>query len=113
MPLNRLRIIIWEAWEAVPDDFIEGLVNSWWYRCAAVIEAEGRTYQILKSIDLIGLIILVGSPAPFMQKTHVFKIVQGGIVEDFDNASMLRSETDTHCTQATLAECDASGRDTS
>ena len=28
MPLDRLRAIIWEEWEAVPNDFIENLVNS-------------------------------------------------------------------------------------
>lgn len=41
MPLDRLRAVIWEAWEAVPTNFIENLVNSWWNRCRAVIDAEG------------------------------------------------------------------------
>jgi hypothetical protein len=38
---DRLRQIIWEAWEAVPDDFIKGLYDSWWRRCQAVIDAQG------------------------------------------------------------------------
>jgi len=41
IPLERLRAIIWEAWEAVPDSFIENLLNSWWRRCQAVIDAKG------------------------------------------------------------------------
>lgn len=41
MPLDRLKAVIWEAWEAVSNDFIEDLVNSWWIRCRAVIDAEG------------------------------------------------------------------------
>ena len=41
MPLDRLKAVIWEAWEAVPNDFIEDLVNSWWNRCRVVIDAEG------------------------------------------------------------------------
>ena len=41
MPLDRLKAVIWEAWEAVPNDLIENLVNSWWDRCREVIHAEG------------------------------------------------------------------------
>ena len=39
--LEELRRIIWEAWEAVPESFIESLVDSWWRRCQAVIDAHG------------------------------------------------------------------------
>jgi len=38
---EELRRIIWEAWEAVPESFIEELVDSWWKRCQAVIDARG------------------------------------------------------------------------
>jgi hypothetical protein len=41
IPLLQLRRIIWEAWEAVPVDFIMKLYNSWWERCQAVIDANG------------------------------------------------------------------------
>jgi len=41
IPLDRLREIIWEAWLAVPDTFIQKLVDSWWDRCRAVIDAKG------------------------------------------------------------------------
>jgi len=41
VPLEDLRAIILEAWEAVPDDYIQSLVDSWWDRCRAVIEAQG------------------------------------------------------------------------
>ena|SRR5215469_18919240 len=41
IPIPELRRIIWEAWEAVPDEFIETLYNSWWRRCQAVIDARG------------------------------------------------------------------------
>ena len=33
IPLERLRVIIWDAWEAVPDSFIKSLFDSWWRRC--------------------------------------------------------------------------------
>jgi hypothetical protein len=39
--LLQLRKIIWEAWEAVPTDFIISLYTSWWRRCQAVIDARG------------------------------------------------------------------------
>jgi DDE superfamily endonuclease len=39
--LEELRRIIWEAWEAVPQAYIESLYNSWWKRCQAVIDARG------------------------------------------------------------------------
>jgi hypothetical protein len=39
--LAQLRQIILEAWDAVPDSFIENLYNSWWERCQAVINANG------------------------------------------------------------------------
>jgi hypothetical protein len=29
----ELRMIIWEAWNAIPDDYIQTLYNSWWKRC--------------------------------------------------------------------------------
>jgi hypothetical protein len=38
---TELRIIIWEAWNAVPDDYIQSLYNSWWKRCQAIIDANG------------------------------------------------------------------------
>jgi hypothetical protein len=41
VPLDQLRQIIWEAWQAVPGSFIEKLVDSWWERCQAVIDANG------------------------------------------------------------------------
>jgi hypothetical protein len=41
VPLSQLRRIIWEAWEAVPTDFIMSLYESWWRRCQAVIDAKG------------------------------------------------------------------------
>src|SRR5258705_2849531 len=41
IPLDQLRRIIWAAWEAVPEAFIESLLDSWWDRCKAVIEANG------------------------------------------------------------------------
>jgi hypothetical protein len=37
----ELRAIIWEAWNAVPDDYIQSLYNSWWKRCQAIIDANG------------------------------------------------------------------------
>jgi hypothetical protein len=39
--LLQLRQIIWEAWQAVPESYIEALTESWWDRCKAVIEANG------------------------------------------------------------------------
>jgi hypothetical protein len=42
--LEQLRRIIWEAWEAVPNDFIDSLYKLWKRRCQAVIDArEGPT----------------------------------------------------------------------
>lgn len=41
VPLEQLKAIIWEAWNAVPDSFIETLFFSWWRRCQAVIDAKG------------------------------------------------------------------------
>jgi hypothetical protein len=41
IPLGQLRTIIWEAWHAVPDTYIESLFDSWWRRCQAVINAQG------------------------------------------------------------------------
>ena len=47
--ITELRAIIWEAWNAVPDDYIQYLYNSWWKRCQAIIDANGgRTkYQVV------------------------------------------------------------------
>ena len=39
--LDWLRAIITEAWNAVPDSYIESLFHSWWRRCQAVIDANG------------------------------------------------------------------------
>jgi len=41
VPLPQLRRIILQAWDAVPDDYIQSLYNSWWRRCQAVIDAHG------------------------------------------------------------------------
>ena len=41
IPLPELKRIIWEAWEAVPDSYIQSLYDSWWRRCQAVIDANG------------------------------------------------------------------------
>ena len=41
IPLRELRRIIWEAWEAVPEDYIMRLYNSWYRRYQAVIDARG------------------------------------------------------------------------
>lgn len=39
--LDTLRNIITEAWNAVPDSYINTLYESWWRRCQAVIDARG------------------------------------------------------------------------
>ena len=39
--IDTLREIISEAWEAIPDSYIEGLFESWYDRCQAVIDANG------------------------------------------------------------------------
>jgi hypothetical protein len=39
--LDQLRKIIQDAWDAVPDEYIQGLYDSWWRRCEAVKEAHG------------------------------------------------------------------------
>jgi hypothetical protein len=39
--LDQLRVIIQAAWDAVPDDYIQGLFDSWWRRYEAVREAKG------------------------------------------------------------------------
>ena len=41
IPLEDLQTIIWDAWNAVPEDYIQSLYDSWWDRCKAVIEAKG------------------------------------------------------------------------
>ena len=41
IPLEELRAIVWEAWNAVPESYIEGLYDSWYERCQAVIDAQG------------------------------------------------------------------------
>ena len=48
VPLQELRRIILEAWDAVPEDYIQSLYNSWWKRCQAVIDANGgpTKYQV-------------------------------------------------------------------
>jgi transposase len=37
----RLKSIILAAWDAVPDDYIQTLYDSWYDRCQAVIDAQG------------------------------------------------------------------------
>lgn len=39
--LTNLRQLVEEAWNAVPDDFIKKLYESWWDRCDAGISAGG------------------------------------------------------------------------
>jgi len=41
VPLQELQRIILEAWNAVPESYIEHLLESWWRRCQAVIDTEG------------------------------------------------------------------------
>jgi hypothetical protein len=41
IPLHVLRTIIQQAWDAVPDDYIRTLYDSWYRRCQAVIDANG------------------------------------------------------------------------
>ena len=47
IPLSELKRIIWEAWEAVPDSYIQSLYDSWWRRCQAVIDANGGPTKVL------------------------------------------------------------------
>jgi hypothetical protein len=37
----HLKSIILEAWNAVPDEYIQKLYDSWYDRCQAVIDAQG------------------------------------------------------------------------
>ena len=39
IPIPQLRNIIWEAWQAVLDSYIESLLNSW--RRQAVVNPQG------------------------------------------------------------------------
>jgi hypothetical protein len=39
--LDILRGIVLQAWDAVPDSYIESLFESWWRRCQAIINANG------------------------------------------------------------------------
>ncbi len=41
LSLEQLRVIIQHAWDAVPDDYIQSLFDSWWRRCQAVVDAKG------------------------------------------------------------------------
>lgn len=41
IPLEQLKRIIWEAWNACPEEYICTLYDSWWRRCQAVIDANG------------------------------------------------------------------------
>src|SRR6266536_2925714 len=41
IPISQLRQIILEAWNTVPDSYIETLYMSWRRRCQAVIDARG------------------------------------------------------------------------
>jgi len=40
LTLTQLKQIILDAWNAVPDSYIETLYNSWRARCQAVIDAN-------------------------------------------------------------------------
>jgi hypothetical protein len=54
IPLPELRLIIEAAWHAVPDSYIEALLESWWRRCQAVIDARGDLQNIsLESLNSI------------------------------------------------------------
>ena len=37
----HLKSIILEAWNTVPDEYIQTLYDSWYDRCQAVIDAQG------------------------------------------------------------------------
>ena len=52
--LSQLKEIILEAQEAVLEDYIQGLYNSWWDRCQAVIDANsGPTkYQVAENLQI-------------------------------------------------------------
>ena len=41
IPLDQLRRIVLEAWNAVLESYIQTLYDSWWDRCQAVIAANG------------------------------------------------------------------------
>jgi len=41
VPLPQLRRIILQAWDAVLEDYIQSLYDSWWQRCQAIIDARG------------------------------------------------------------------------
>ena len=45
MSYINLRKAVNEAWEAVPEEFLDGLIDGMGERCWAVIEAEGRYTQ--------------------------------------------------------------------
>jgi hypothetical protein len=38
---SPIPISVWEAWNAVPDSYIQTLLDSWWERCQAVVNARG------------------------------------------------------------------------
>ena len=42
MSYINLRKAVNEAWEALPEEFLDGLIDRMGERCWAVIEAEGR-----------------------------------------------------------------------
>ena len=58
MPFDRLRALIWEEWEAVPNDFIEILINSWWIDVGPLLKVRAVLPDINNQIftDLIGQI---------------------------------------------------------
>lgn len=41
MELERLRIIVQQAWDAVPEEYLESLLNSMHNRCREVIDRHG------------------------------------------------------------------------
>ena len=49
----ELCAIIWEAWNTIPDDYIQSLYNSQWKRCQAIIDANGRPtkYQVVNTTN--------------------------------------------------------------
>jgi hypothetical protein len=51
--LVRLRSLVQEAWEQIPEELPESLVGSMGERCWAVVEAEGGSYKVLESTSFV------------------------------------------------------------
>ena len=57
--LEKLRRIIQDAWDAVPDSYIETLFESWYRRCQAMIDAQGGPTKYFENRDSCHLYILI------------------------------------------------------